>query len=315
MASTVDFSTLNTLQAYYRKYHPEILQKYYAAQKLSNLDSVDLITNVADEYQMTEQEWGELIQPFQSTWTPKSSVAFKAEVIKMRPVKLDKEVIPQDWMNKLENSFRRNSGSNLDQPLESFILDGVFKQLAKDHGRVDVLGVYAAPTAGTAGTSVASYNGLKKVYDKGVVDGKIVPHTYSNNSGDIEANMCEALEELVQSGVSADYRSEDLVIYIDPDYVTRYNAKRRTDFGGNMNYKGEDLMVEFTAAKLQPLRWLTGTGAVMCTVPKNLTVFEYVPDEEKLLTIDKLAQRKVSIYGDWKRAVGFKIIDGLVWGY
>jgi len=56
MASTVDFSELNTLQSYYRKYHPEILQKYYAGQKLANLDNIDVITNVANEYKITKQK-------------------------------------------------------------------------------------------------------------------------------------------------------------------------------------------------------------------------------------------------------------------
>lgn len=303
----LNVTPLNTdLGAYYRQRKNEIMQKLYANEDARKLFTV--VTGVQDEYVMTELEVQEMIQPYQSGWTPKGEVKFKPETIKVRPVKVDFPFTPKKLEATWLGYLKTNGSKPEEYPFVQYIYEQILVKVAREVNNVTINGVYVAPTTGTAGSAAAAFNGLLKVVTDAITASKITPIT----TGAItSSNVVDKIEAIVD-GIPGDQRSQPLTMLMSPTLRTMYFRKRRGDFGSNIDYKAGEEMVDFTNVRIVSPTYMNASQRVIVTSPNNLLLLEDGVNEEENIIV-QANRRELELMMDFKRGVGFGIIDGMVW--
>ena len=303
----LNISALNTaLGAYYRQNRQEVLTKMYQAEDARQYFNV--LSGIQDEYVMTELDIQEMTQPYQSGWTPKGEATFTPEIIKTRPIKVDFPFTPKALEATWIGYLKTNGSSPEEYPFVAFIYEKIVEKVAREVSNTCINGVYVAPTAGTAGAAIASFNGLLKVVADGITAAKITPTT----TGAITAtNVVEKIELMVDS-LPNENRDQELVMLMSPSIKRWYFRKLRLDFGANVDYTAGKEMVDFTNVRIVSPRYMNGSQRLIITRPENLIMVEDgVSEEENILV--QANRRQLEVMMDFKRGVGFGIMKNYVW--
>lgn len=214
---------------------------------------------------------GEIIQAYQSAFTPKSSVAFDAEELKLRKVKLDIEFTADDlekyfesWRVEWNEIGRDEAEWSFPRYLYEVIM---MPKIIEEENRNAFKGVFAAPTPGTAGVSLSSVDGLEKKLQDGVAAGKIVEIvtgalTISNAVNKIET-FADGLPELVRNLPGR--------ILCSHTYERFYARNYRELFGTGNGVAGNQntgLLVDFSNKRVEGRHYLAGSEGLIF-VPDN----------------------------------------------
>ncbi len=109
---------------------------------------------------------GELLQPYQGGYTPKGTVTHSENTIRVRPVKMDTDWTETDlvkWWNGFLGSRFEAGKDPQTWTFPRYIYERVLiPKINQELNNLAWNGIYAAPTAGTPGASVASTDGFKK---------------------------------------------------------------------------------------------------------------------------------------------------------
>jgi hypothetical protein len=296
----------NDLGAYYRQNRAAILSKMYLAEDARKYFNV--LSGVQDEYVMTEMEIQEMMQPYQSGWTPKGEATFKPETIKVRGVKVDFPFTPKALEASWIGYLKTNGSSPEEYPFVQFIYEKIVEKVAREVSSCAINGVYAAPTPGTAGAANTSFNGILKVVTDAITATKISPIT----TGVIDASNIVTKVETVVDGLPNEFKGQDLVMLMSPTLRTWYFRKLRGDFGANADYKAGNEFVDFTNVQILSPRYMNSSQRLIVTKRENLLLLEDGVNEEDNMLV-QANRRQLEVMMDFKRAVGFGIISGYVW--
>ena len=217
------------LNQFMTRYSPQVHQKMK-----QGLEFETLIPVVNADYAYTGQDivTSNVVQPYQSAFTPNNTEVYDGIDNRLRPLKVDVSFTAE----QLEKFFSRwQAGWFTPDPEQTrplyaaFIINNfIIPQALEDLNRASWAGEYAAPTPGTAGNYLASVDGFKKGIATQITAGRIEPITVGSVFG---SDMVEYVREFCGL-IPEPYRYKQGKIFMSKTnaqaYADKYQVKYPT---------------------------------------------------------------------------------------
>lgn len=276
---------------------------------------VPIITE-SDVYRTANSKLGEIVQGFQKGFTPKGDITFKPNEVRLRNIKVDLALYPDDvkgkWLGFLASLTDQERAN---WPIVRYLLEKDVVPQIPDDMEMNAYwgGSYVAPTPGTATTAAQSMDGLKKQIDSGLTAGTVNAITLTASPS--PSTMFDAVEEFADDVYAANgrLRSAKMKMFMDPTYLTNYFRDKRNTHGTDVNYSAAVQTVDFSPnMELVALPSMAGSGYIFATVADNLVHLRKVngmstPKVEE-------SKREVFLMLDWWEGIGFDYNE-LVFAY
>lgn len=270
-------------------------------------------------YRLAQAELTRVIQPFQKKWSPTGDITFTPNPIQLFKIKIDNEEYPDDiaetWLGFLE-------GEGVDRTqwpfVRWFIEQHLLPRARQDMELNEIFsGTYTAPTtAGTAGAVKTAMNGIKKLQDDLVTDGRI---TVINTGDPADADGAGAgttamtdqewyeAVEAWQTSVPEKYRRLNDFIFMSEDLELKFRRGKRAKY--NTNYLQEpnlETVADFPNAKAVGLPSHSGSKRIWTTLPEVRVRPIKKASLANTMKVDAV-DRLVKMYTDWYEGVGFTV--------
>lgn len=255
--------TADTLNRHAVAYAPTINTSLRTGLEFEEMLTVRACDNT---YSAPNATVAEIIQQYQWQFTPKGQVDFNAVENKLQKIKIDiqftadeLEVFWNSWKvewheigrNPIEWSFPRYL-------YETIILPKALEEMNKNA----YSGIYAAPTAGTAGVSASSVTGYAKVIADAITATDVTPIA----TGAFVANTMVNQLESFCDGIPQPYRDLPGDILISATNSRSYWRDYRDKFGtgnSNMGNDNNDLRIDATNKRLVPVVGMEGSNRII----------------------------------------------------
>lgn len=267
----------------------------------------------SEVFQMANTQLDEVVQQFQHKWTPKGTISWEPNEIRLRRMKMDIELYPDkvvsSWLGFLANI---NENERAAWPLVRYMLENeVIPQKAHDmETKAYFKGVYAPPTDGVAGSASNSMDGIKKLVDDGLAAGTMNAVSLSavpdaSNRFDIVEEFADGLDEVLDDTMMA--------IMMSKTAVKQYLRDKRNTHGTDVNYDADKITVDFKDnVQIVGLPSMAGSNYMIATPLDNLLYLRRV-NGMKPVRVEE-SKRQVFMMTDWYEALGFGY-DQLVFAY
>ena len=254
-------------------------------------------------YRFANVTLGEIVQQFQKKFTPKGEVEFKPNEIRLRNLKVDLELYPDNvkgsWAGFLID-LKSNERQNW--PLVRYMLESeVIPQLHSDMELKGYFkGVFEAPTTGESGSASQAIDGIKSLLDAGIQDGTmqsvaLTAAVTKSNSFDMIEEFVENFDELLEG--------TKMRFYCDPKILRWYHQDKRNTHGADVNYDPNKPVVDFTNIELAGLPSMAGQKYFWATPPDNYLHIRRVNGMNK--PVIQSFDRSVKVMTDWWEGQGF----------
>lgn len=208
----------------------------------------------------------ELIQPYQWQFTPKGTVALDAVESKLRPIKVDIVITAEDleafWDTYMVEWFEVGKDP-MEWSFPRYIYETVYMpKIIEEMNQNAWSGVYAAPTAGTAGLSVNSVDGYKTNLEAAITAGDLTEYATGAWVSGTEVDQVEAWVDALPVNV----RDLPGVIRMSPTLARRYWRNYRAEFGtgnGVANNANNELRVDATNKTILPVISMEGSDRII----------------------------------------------------
>lgn len=278
----------------------------------SFVDTSDFLVIETEDTILRESNvaYAEVLQSFQTGFTPKGGVTFTPKQIPLFNVKIDQAFYPDALKNQWLSFMTSNNLDRTTWPfVRWFIEKYVMGQIAADLVKNLYGAVYAAPTAGTAGAASASFDGLKKIINAAITAGtttaiatgapSATPATWA---GQVETFM-KAVPELYWDKVMDIKTSRALAL--------RYVEGRRTKYNSTyFQVTDKNLIQDFETTAVVGRASLTGVNKIWSTIQGNGIMAFKGGANRNIVEVEKV-DRQVKVYTDFWIGMGF-IQDSLV---
>lgn len=227
MTITIDGAAAN-LNDHSRQFAPELFTKLREGLEFETL----LTGRQSDgEYYVCESAAaGELLQPYQGAFTPKGSIAHDESTIRVRPIKMDTQFSETDlvtWWTKWQSSRFEAGRDPQTWTFPRYILEReLLPKMSEELNSIAWLGEYAAPTPGTAGASLASADGFKKV----IADLATASKIQVLASGAVTAATTREKVEAFIDLIPVLQRNKGGVILMSQKHFANYSRDYRNEF-------------------------------------------------------------------------------------
>lgn len=267
----------------------------------------------SDVYRFSNVTLGEIVQQFQKEFTPKGDVAFEPNEIRLRNLKIDLSLYPDDvksswlgFLGSIEEQERKN------WPITRYLLETeVVPQIPQDmETKAYFKGVYVPVVSGTPGTAAGSMDGVKKLLDAGVVGNM---NAVALSAALSTANIFDSVEEFVDNFAS-ELSGTKMRVYMSPSWVRAYFRDKRNSHGGDANYSisGINIVDFMPNVEIVALPSMEGEDYIWATPVDN---FLYLRKSGSMQTPKvEEAKRGVFLMLDWYEGIGFGY-DQLVYVY
>ncbi len=260
-------------------------------------------------YRFSVDDLDEVVQGFQTTWTPKGTLTFKPREIQLREIKVDKELLPdqieESWLGFLTNETDPDRKT---WPIVKYLAaEKILARKEKDmEKKVYYQGEYVAPTTGVAGAAKNVLTGFRKLMSDGIADGMVDLSSFVGVLA--TSTIFEQVEGLAGKILDGNDQldAEDFVICLNHKWKRAYLQDKRNTHGTDINYDPKKVTIDFMENfTLVGLPSMAGFDDIWATPKSNLI---HVMNREKInpLRVENV-DRKVKIFGDWWEAVGFGI--------
>lgn len=304
LAAGISVTDINAqLGAYFRKYSADIWRSITTDLEFEQY--MTKVSGVTDEYVIPSSSATELLQPFQSAYTTKGAVNFDAYINKVRRIKMDYTLTADD-IDKISRSYTSFLYDEGKKPSEMPIVKYIIENHFIDKIRVELnamagTGVYAAPTPGTAGASIASTDGILTKIAAEILATNITPIV----TGVLGASDTLTKTELFHDSLPSKFRSMPGVLFMSSTNALYYQRNYRTAFGGTNDQAAKgNLKLDQTKKEIIGLDCFEGSDRILFT-PKNnlLCMYDkvYAPSTFEV----QQDKRDVNIFTDFHRGYGF----------
>jgi len=209
---------------------------------------------------------GDVVQPYQWEFTHKGDVTLDAVDNKLQKIKVD-ILITADDLEKFWDTYivewHEIGKDATEWSFPRYIYEQVYlPKIIEEMNHNSYNGVYAAPTPGTAGTSVGSVNGYAKVIADAVLAGDLTEYA---TGAFVDSTVVNQIEGWVDS-LPTPYRDAPGVIMMSNTLAKKYWRNYRENFGtgngvaGNQN---EELRVEMTNKTIVPINAMEGSNRII----------------------------------------------------
>jgi len=262
-------------------------------------------------YRVANATFQSIVQPFQKAFTAKGGMTLTPNEIRQYRIKVDDEIMPDEIVASWLGFLR--SIPELDRskwPLVRWMIEKYYKPRIDHDMELNEYykGVYAAPTAGTAGPDGSAMNGIQKQLKDGVQNDSI-------NSIDIGALNASTIFDQVEAftdKISEVYQGIPMYVHMSNKWYKKYmQDKRAQGFYQRANAGDIDSGIDFTPLNVAPLACMVGTDDIFCTPKENFLHVTPATLNKNKFEIEK-AKRAVAIMTDWQEGLGFGI-NQAVW--
>ncbi|MEM9929883.1 MAG: hypothetical protein AAF840_08705 [Bacteroidota bacterium] len=256
-------ATAASLNRHAVAYNPNIQQQMRQQLEYERIFTVRASDNVWSAPNVTS---GEVVQPYQSGFTPKNSVTFDATELKLQKIKIDLSFDADDlekWFESWRVEWHEIGKDEAAWSFPRYIYDTILMPKIIEEMNINAFkGLYAAPATGVAGLSINSVTGLIERLKAGVTAGEVVEIVTGAIDGTNAVNkvetFCDGLPEL--------YRDLPGTIYTDKTVEKNYFRDYRNQFGtgnGVAGNENNELRVDGTDKRVVGLHGLSGTGGLI----------------------------------------------------
>lgn len=277
---------------------------------------VPMITE-SDMYRSANVSLGEVVQGFQKGFTPKGDITFAPNEIRLRNIKADVTIDPDDvkakWLGFLASLTEQD---RTQWPIVRYLLEVHLAQRIPHDMETQAYfkGVYVAPTVGTAGTAGGSLDGLKKLIDDGITAGTVNALTLA--AAPSASNIFDTVEKIADNVLTANNALEgvQMSICMAPSWIRAYYRDKRNTHGADTNYSTTGInSVDFIPNfKLVGLPSMEGTNYIFATPDDNMV---HLRKANGMSTPNvQLFDRQVKVLVDWYEGIGF-LYNQLVFAY
>lgn len=296
MASTITIdAAAEGLNLYQDTYKTRIIQQMKNPLQLENLISNQVAVS-GGVYVPPRMETTNVIQPYQDGFTPSSSATFKDKRIIAQEFKVDIEIKESQVMKfhkKWQTVWAGGGKDPMTWTFARFLWDTwLSHQIPHEMDYNSYHGVYAAPTAGTAGLSVAAVNGFKTTIAAAITAGDVgeiavgalTPTTVMSKT----RTFCQGLPETVRFAPGRILMSETNAQYHKENWRDTYGFAK-----GNENLEPQGEFVIDYGKRIQPVRAMNGSDR-----------FIFLPDAKENLVVvrDSDFAQMPELY--WKSDIG-----------
>jgi hypothetical protein len=251
----------------------------------------------------------EILQPYQDTFTAKGSVTFKPVTIDLKQVKIDQQFNPNNlvysWLGFMTNNKTdRKTWPFVKWFIEVYLLNKLMEDL---ESQAVYGGVYAAPTAGTAGAANTVVNGIKKIINDAIT-ATTMSSIATGAPSTTATTWCDQVETFVK-GIPEKYWEKNMVINMSRTLALRYMEGKKQKY--NMYYGQEaDLasVANFPNIKVAGRASMTGATKIWATPIEN-AVFAVKGFENAAGFELESVDRNVKIWSDFHIGMGFLLPD------
>jgi len=311
----IDLTEINAqLGAYMRKHENKIWSGAFRDITLEKF--MTPIMGVKSQYVSRDAKMGKVLQPHQKQWTPKGEIALGAKINAVQHIKADIVI------DNLDELFDSHAAELADESVERdkmpfipwLVNENILPQIKEEMAYNSYNGVYLAPTAGTAGASEDSVDGLATIIAADITATNLTPFT----TGVISAsNIIDLVDDYVDYIDSTPYGKFVKTILLADELVRMYKRAYKLEFGTSLDYKGMGSFegmnvapIDGSQKKLVGVEDMNGSQRMIATWDGNLIkMFNKVNTPEKMFT--DLDKRDVILYTDFFRGYGYKHYRGM----
>lgn len=259
---------------------------------------------------------GDILQPFQCDWTPRFSVNFSAEEIRLQRIKLDIEFTCDDleqWHEKWMCDWGEfGSGKNMTEwSFPRYIVEKeLYPKITEELEYMSYNGAYAAPTAGTAGAYLTAVDGLKTKIAAAITANKLTPIAVgASTATTYYAKVKSFIDQLPNV-----YRVKGGTIFMNPDDVRAFQQDvyaqgfaNHVGFSAPTCSDASEACVPFTNFKLVGLPSMIGSHRMIYSARPDNLIFVRRKGEPVLPKLTwESSKRTLSAWGEFHRAYGFE---------
>lgn len=257
-----------------------------------------------DLYRFSNTVLDEVVQSFQKGFTPKGDLEFKPNEIRLRNIKIDLSLYPDDvkssWLGFLAG---KEANERAQWPIVRYMLENeVVPQMKQDmETKAYFKGVYAAPTAGTAGASSAVIDGVKQLLEAGIADSSMKQIALSAVPS--ATNAFDLIEEFVDN-FDSKLDAIPMRVYVTKKMLREYLRDKRNTHGTDVNYSAEKVTIDFADnVELVALPSMAGENYIWAT-PKDNFLYLRRANGMKSPKVEE-SKREVFLMLDWWEGLGF----------
>lgn len=306
MRAGIDLTDLNTqLNAYWRVYEKQIWRKMFTDLEIEKY--CRKVNGVTDEYVVPSSSNTELLQPFQSGFTPKGTVSFNARINKVRQIKIDFLFEDLDDLYRSYLQFMADENRDRkDWPIVRYVVENhIMPGMREELNQISATGNYAAPTIGTPGAYLTSTDGFLTIIADEITATNLTPIV----TGAVTVSNALDKFETFNDSMPVKYRDMAGIIFCSATMARYYQRDYRANFGAfNAQDAKDNLKLDATKKVIVGLESFEGSQRMLFTPQNNmLCMFDKidVPNSFKFQEFD----RTVKMLGDFKRGYGFGNLD------
>ena len=303
--------TLSSIQAEFGSYYrpggqgeKDLVKQLYQRGETEALFTTRIIEGT--QYQGSESTITRLLQPFQKAFTAIGTTNFKPITINLDHMKVDFK----EYLADLEYSwlgFLADSGKPVtDWPFVRWLMEvHILPKQEEDYELNEIFaGVAAAPTPGTAGAAGTAAKGIKKIINDYVTAGRITPVATGALSTTPDTFVTQV--EDFCAAITERYRGVAMKLAMSKTLTHRYDTGYLTKYGRNINFTDNPTRkVQFTNIEVVGVASMNSSNKLIMTPPENAV--RIINGVNPLWQVGQFSERQVSIFADWKKAVGYLI--------
>ena len=253
--------------------------------------------------------YAEVLQSFQTAFTPKGGITFTPKAIQLFNVKVDQSFYPDALKNQYIAFLTSNNLDRTTWPFVRFFAKYVIGQIKADMVKNLYGAAYAAPAPGVAGAASASFDGLKKIINAGIVATTITPIV--TGAPNATAATWAGQVETFAKGIPELYWETPMTIQTSRALALRYKEGRRTKYNSNYAQTSDALAIQdFEQIAVSGRGSMTGVTKIWGTPKMNAIMAFKGGSNSQIMEVEKV-DRMVKVYTDFWFGVGF-INDALV---
>lgn len=274
------------------------------------------------EWKISRALIDDVVQSFNSKWTPKGKATFTPIVVKNYKHKINVPIVPAEIMESYIAYLKYNEGVTPENmPIVKYIIDVLIKPKVDQNREMKLIatGEYEefAPvggiTDGTAGQATGkSMDGYITVLAKAKRDALPVNWLIDDVASLMALTDEQVVEkmELACDSVSDVYQRMNMKIHIDPKLLRKYNRGYRAKYPTTKNEDKNKNTPDDSIFEFAPLDGMTGTGVFFITPKEN-----FIHLEEKNSGANKIFLQtqnyEVKVFAEWWEGTGFAVAEAV----
>lgn len=266
------------------------------------------IIHDSDVYRTSKTYLGSIVQQFQKAFTPKGDITFKPNEIRLRNLKVDLSLYPDDvkgkWIGFLQNLTDQERAN---WPIVRYLLEmEVIPQIPHDLEMSTYWkGVFTNATTGTAGNAEDCLDGIRRLLNNGLADASM--NAISLSATPSTSNIFDMVEEFAEESMMTNTALSGvrMRIYMSPSWLRAYFRDKRNSHGSDVNYSTTGInTIDFMPnIELVGLPSMEGADYIWATPVDNFVHLRKLNGMSAPRVEE--SKREVFLMLDWYEALGF----------